>query len=147
MLHERGHHGHHFGGLLSIVFHRAKSKSTDQLEDQQEKKLKSCQRAWSSRDLSFEHTKKEHPYSLVRKSSDSSIIAATAEANLQLKCSTPSVPFFVKYAVSTPKKQPGSAATMSARTSSPCSSITSDADVLDQALLHIRMKLVSITLL
>ncbi len=147
MLSEQDHRAHHFGGFLGLALHKIRSKSTDQLKDEQKEHSKPRKRALSSRDLSsvsstsFEYTQEEQP-SITNDSGVTTTIAVFVEPELHSKCSRASS--FLKCGLSTPKKQPASAASMSVRVSSPSSSITSDADMLDQTLLNIKMKLVSI---
>lgn len=142
MSHEHGHRSHHFGGFLGLALHKIRSKSTNQLKDEQEERPRPRKRAFSLRDLlsvsstSFEYIEELPSIDSKFGNSDVTTIAAFVEPELHSKCSRATSSL-----KSSPDKQSMSAASISASISSP--SISSDADVLDQTLLSIRTKLVS----
>lgn len=155
MTSEQDQQVHHFGGFLGVLLNKIKSKSAEQLQDQQKQKSALSERASSTKELSsvsstsFEFSQQGKP---AVKTNDSSAadVEIPVDQSVQKRRSSGSIPSFVRYAVSSPKDLPSPDTDMSTKllslpsplTQTP-SSIASDANMLDQTLLHIRLKLVS----
>lgn len=140
---DQGHHqlSHHFGGFLSVALHRAKSKSSENLNSiGASTSPKQKRRVFSSRDLTFGAGSDSEPSKqcMLKSSADtSSKQKELPQINKPRKCcAADTVPFSVKYSVAKEKKSTMSTVVM---TSSPIPAVS---DTLDQALQDIKIKLV-----
>lgn len=140
---DQGHHqlSHHFGGFLSVALHRAKSKSSENLNSTgASTSPKQKKRVFSSRDLTSEAVFESEP-SKQRMLKNSADTSSKQKELPQIRkcCAADTVPFSVKYSVAKEKKSTMSTAIM---TSSPIPAVSGDSDTLDQALQGIKIKLV-----